>query len=76
MTSLPLSLDAGAGLPGFLVGIILMSIGLGGVKSGVSPLMADQYTNWEEKIVIKQNGKRVMIDRDLTMDKMYHACYW
>lgn len=39
MTSLPLSLDAGAGLPGFLVGIVIMSIGLGGVKSGVSPLM-------------------------------------
>ena len=39
MTSLQSSLDVGAGLPGFLVGIILMSIGLGGVKSGVSPLM-------------------------------------
>ncbi|KAJ5195228.1 oligopeptide transporter [Penicillium cinerascens] len=76
MTSIPSSLDAGAGLPGFLVGIILMSIGLGGAKSGVSPLMADQYTNWEKKILAKPNGKRVIIDRDLTMEKIYHAYYW
>ncbi|OQE44795.1 hypothetical protein PENCOP_c002G01658 [Penicillium coprophilum] len=76
MTSLPPSLDAGAGLPGFLVGTILMGIGLGGVKSGISPLMADQYTNWEEKIVVKPNGNRVIIDRDLSLDKIYHAYYW
>ena len=94
MTSLPSSLDAGAGLPWFLVGIILMSVGLGGVKSGISPLMglfshiflpasqlltrsfiADQYTNWEQKIAVKPNGKRVIIDRDLSMDKIYHAYY-
>ncbi|KAJ5383241.1 hypothetical protein N7517_001152 [Penicillium concentricum] len=66
MTSIPSSLDAGAGLPGFLIGIILMSIGLG----------ADQYTSWEEKILVKPNGKRVIIDRDLSMDKIYHAYYW
>ena len=24
----------------------------------------------------KPNGKRVIIDRDLSMDKIYHAYYW
>ena len=35
--------------------------------------IADQYTNWEEKIVVKPNGKRVIMDRDLSIDKIYHA---
>ena len=41
-----------------------------------SGLVADQYTNWEEKIVVKPNGKRVVVERNLSMDKIYHAYYW
>ena len=44
ITSIPPSINAGAALPGLIVTIIILGIGAGGVKSNVSPLMADQYT--------------------------------
>lgn len=44
LTSIPQSINAGAALPGLIVAMIILGIGTGGVKSNVSPLMADQYT--------------------------------
>jgi sulfur carrier protein ThiS len=38
--------------------------------------IADQYTLWEDKVVVKKNGKCVIVERDLSMDKIYHAYYW
>jgi len=38
--------------------------------------IADQYTLWEDRVVIKKKGKRVIVERDLSMDKIYHAYYW
>ncbi|KAK5120443.1 hypothetical protein LTR85_006382 [Meristemomyces frigidus] len=76
-TSLPPSLEAGAGLPGWIVAIVLISIGLGGVKSSMSPLLeADQYTNFQDKVVTRPNGKRVLVVRDLSIDRIYHLYYW
>jgi len=44
LTSIPPSIHAGVALPGLIVAMIILGIGTGGVKSNVSPLMADQYT--------------------------------
>ena len=44
LTSIPPSITAGITLPGLIVAIIILGIATGGVKSNVSPLMADQYT--------------------------------
>jgi POT family proton-dependent oligopeptide transporter len=44
LTSIPPSIQAGVALPGLIVAMIILGIGTGGVKSNVSPLMADQYT--------------------------------
>lgn len=42
-TSLPVSLEHGAGLGGFITAIIVIGVGTGGIKSNVAPLIADQY---------------------------------
>nr|POF05424.1 putative peptide transporter ptr2 [Quercus suber] len=39
LTSLPVSLAAGAGLPGYVTAVIIIGIGLGGVKTSISPFM-------------------------------------
>ncbi|KAJ6160298.1 peptide transporter ptr2 [Penicillium chermesinum] len=43
---------------------------------GIREPFPDQYTNWEDKVVVKPNGEKVIIDRDLSMDRIYHAYYW
>jgi POT family proton-dependent oligopeptide transporter len=43
LTSLPVSLEHGAGLGGFIAAILVIGVGTGGIKSNVSPLIADQY---------------------------------
>ena len=44
LTSIPLSINAGVGVPGLIVAMVIIGIATGGVKSNVSPLMADQCT--------------------------------
>lgn len=44
MTSIPPSINAGVALPGLIIAMIIIGIGTGGVKSNVSPFMAEQYT--------------------------------
>lgn len=38
-TSIPTSLENGAGLGGFIVSILIVGLGTGGIKSNVAPLV-------------------------------------
>ena len=76
LTSIPPSINAGIALPGLIIAMIILGIGTGGVKSNVSPLMADQYTrktpiikgkiNYSEIIkkffLLEIKGKKKIID--------------
>lgn len=42
LTSLPVSIEHGAALPGLIVAMIIIGLGTGGIKSNVSPLIAEQ----------------------------------
>jgi len=44
LTSIPQSINAGVALPGLIIAMIIIGLATGGVKSNVSPFMADQYT--------------------------------
>lgn len=44
LTSIPPSITKGIAFPGLIVSMIIIGFGTGGVKSNVSPLMAEQYT--------------------------------
>jgi POT family proton-dependent oligopeptide transporter len=44
LSSIPPSINAGVALPGLIIAMIILGIATGGVKSNVSPLMAEQYT--------------------------------
>lgn len=54
LTSIPQAINANVALPGLIIAMIIIGMGAGGVKSNVSPLMADQYTR--KKPIIR--GKR------------------
>ncbi|RYP79590.1 hypothetical protein DL769_002900 [Monosporascus sp. CRB-8-3] len=70
------AVEAGAALPGFVVALCLTSIGLGGVQTVTTPLIADQYDETVAKIAYRKNGERVVIDRDMTIHYVYSIYYW
>ncbi|CAF4809469.1 unnamed protein product [Rotaria sp. Silwood1] len=44
LTSIPPAIDKGVAFPGLIVAMVILGFGTGGVKSNVSPLMAEQYS--------------------------------
>lgn len=42
-TSLPVALDHGAGVPGLAVSMVLVAVGVGGVKATFSPFLGKRF---------------------------------
>ncbi|KAF7892352.1 uncharacterized protein EAF01_010432 [Botrytis porri] len=76
VTSLPVSLHNGAGLGGYIAAILIIGVGTGGIKSNVSPLIADQYTRKRMAIKVLETGERVIIDPAVTIQRIYLIFYW
>lgn len=77
LTSLPVALDHGAGLGGFVAAVIVIGLGTGGIKSNVAPLIADQYKR--RQMVIghdDKTGERVIIDPAITIQRIYMVFYF
>lgn len=75
-TSLPSSMEAGAGKAGYIVAIIIIGFGTGGIKSNIAPLIADQYQRRRMAIKIEKTGERVVIDPAITYQRIYMIFYW
>lgn len=75
MTSLPVSLSNGAGLGGFITALILIGAGAGGIKSNVSVLIFEQYTETKRKIKTLKSGERVIVDPQVTISNIYMVFY-
>jgi len=76
-TSIPSALSHGAGLGGFVVAIVVIGLGTGGIKSNVAPLIADQYQRRQMVISTdKKTGERIIIDPAITIQRIYMVFYW
>ncbi|KAI1267890.1 POT peptide transporter [Xylariaceae sp. FL1019] len=76
VTSLPSLLERGAGFPGLLVGLIIIGFGAGGIKSNVGPLVAEQYEGKKALVHTKDDGERVIVDPDITIQTIFNRYYW
>jgi dipeptide/tripeptide permease len=65
-TSIPSAIESGASFPGFVVGIIVVGLGTGGIKSNVSPLVAEQYKSSKPYIKTLKSGERVIVTPQAT----------
>ncbi|RAL11907.1 peptide MFS transporter [Aspergillus homomorphus CBS 101889] len=74
-TSIPTALEHGAGIGGFIVSILIIGLGTGGIKSNVAPLIADQYKRKKRAIKTTPKGERVIIDPALTIQRIYMIFY-
>jgi POT family proton-dependent oligopeptide transporter len=75
VTSLPYSLEHGAGLGGFIVALFLIGTGAGGIKSNVSVLIFEQYTETKQKVRTLKDGERVIVDPQTTISNIYMIFY-
>jgi POT family proton-dependent oligopeptide transporter len=74
-TSIPTALEHGAGVGGFIVAILIIGLGTGGIKSNVAPLIADQYKRKKMAVSTTKKGERVIIDPALTIQRIYMIFY-
>ena len=70
-TSLPVAIHNNTALPGVIVAMIVIGLGTGGIKSNVSPLIAEQYRGTRQKIKTLKTGERVIIDPAITIQRIY-----
>jgi POT family proton-dependent oligopeptide transporter len=49
--------------------------GTGGIKSNVSPLIAEQYTGTKQSIKVLPSGERVIVDPTITIERIYTYFY-
>jgi proton-dependent oligopeptide transporter, POT family len=75
VTSLPYSLEHGAGLGGFVAALFLIGMGAGGIKSNVSVLIFEQYTETKAKVLTLKTGERVIVDPQTTISNIYMIFY-
>jgi POT family proton-dependent oligopeptide transporter len=75
-TSLPQAHEAGASKAGYIVAIVVIGLGTGGIKSNIAPLIADQYQRRVMAIKTEKSGERVVIDPAITYQRIYMIFYW
>ncbi|MCJ1255653.1 peptide transporter ptr2 [Lignoscripta atroalba] len=75
LTSLPVAIEHGAAFGGLIVAMIVIGLGTGGIKSNVSPLIAEQYRGTKQTIKIQKNGERVILDPAVTIQRIYMIFY-
>lgn len=76
ITSLPVLLRHGLGLPGLIVAMAFVSFGLGAIKASIPPYVAEQCSNIEEKILRLPDGERVLVSQQATVDYTFNLYYW
>ncbi|EPX71611.1 PTR family peptide transporter [Schizosaccharomyces octosporus yFS286] len=75
-TAIPSVVDAGKSMGGFVVSLIIIGIGTGGIKSNVSPLMAEQLPKVPPYVKTLKNGNRVIVDPAISTSRVYMLFYW
>jgi dipeptide/tripeptide permease len=75
-TSLPISIENGAAYGGLVTAMVVIGVGAGGIKSNVSPLIADQITETRHRVQIEKSGERVLVDPALTVQRVYMVFYF
>lgn len=75
ITSLPVAIENGAALGGLVTAMVVIGLGTGGIKSNVSPLIAEQYQNTKAYVKTLKSGERVIVDPAVTVQRIYMIFY-
>ncbi|KAJ5119652.1 hypothetical protein N7448_010321 [Penicillium atrosanguineum] len=75
-TSTPAAINSGAGYCGLITAMIIIGLGTGGIKANVTPMCAEQYQSTEPMIKTLDSGERVVVDPELTIERLFMWFYW
>jgi POT family proton-dependent oligopeptide transporter len=75
LTSLPIAIENGYALGGLVVAMIVIGLGTGGIKSNVSPMIAEQCTTVKQYVRTTSRGERVIVDPAITIQRIYMVFY-
>lgn len=75
VSSLPVAIENGAGLGGLVTAMIVIGFGTGGIKSNVSPLIAEQYRPTQPFVDTLKSGERVIREPSMTVQRIYMYFY-
>ncbi|KAF2441395.1 PTR2-domain-containing protein [Karstenula rhodostoma CBS 690.94] len=75
-TATPSAIQDGAGFGGLIAAMITIGLGTGGIKANVTPMCAEQYQNARPIIKILKTDEKVVIDPELTVQKLFSWFYW
>ncbi|KAF4780903.1 putative POT family protein [Colletotrichum scovillei] len=75
-TSTPASIMNGAGFGGLIAAMIAIGLGTGGIKANVTPMCAEQYQNSHPVIKTLKSGEEVLVDPELTVQRLFMWFYW
>lgn len=75
VTSLPPSIERGWAFPGLIAAMVVIGIGTGGIKSNVSPLIAEQVRSTSAFVEERKGGRRVVVDPEITVQRIYMIYY-
>ncbi|KAJ5802680.1 oligopeptide transporter [Penicillium pulvis] len=76
LTTIPPAMKAGAAPAGYVTGLVLIAIGLGGCQSTIVPFIADQYEKFSPRTKVTTKGQQVVITRDKTLTYIYSLYFW
>ena len=75
ITSLPSITSYNTALGGYVVAIVIIGLGSGGIASNVSPLIADQVPKTLPVIKVLKSGERVVEDPAITIQNVFMYFY-
>ncbi|QIW95976.1 hypothetical protein AMS68_001494 [Peltaster fructicola] len=75
LSALPVSIEHGAALGGLITSMIVIGLATGGIKSNVSPLIAEQYSRTTPYVRTLKSGERVIVDPAVTIQRIYMVFY-
>ncbi|KAF2106957.1 oligopeptide transporter [Lophiotrema nucula] len=64
------------GLPGFIVSVLLLGLGVGFTKPNLLAFMGDQYAEPENRVVKLKNGEEAITSHEVTIQFIYNVNYW
>lgn len=75
-TALPTALSNEHRLAAFVVAIVTIGLGTGGIKSNVAPMIGDQYQQRNLAVQVDpKTGERVIVDPGITYNRIYTIYY-
>lgn len=75
-TATPAGLGGDSGFGGLVAAMVIIGLGTGGIKANVTPMCAEQYQHAEPVLKTLKSGERVVVDPELTVQRLFMWFYW